>query len=96
MLFDNLDRGAVFELIGYDILVDENMKPWLLEINHTPSLAQETNIGNSVKAAMIHDLFDLIDVEGKDKLDIQAETDRRFAALLNSYNLVIFQYLLLP
>jgi len=58
-------RGAVFELVGYDVLVDENLKPWLLEINRIPSLAPETQMGNSVKKAMLHDLFDLMDFEKK-------------------------------
>lgn len=26
-----------FEILGFDILVDEKLNPWLIEVNHTPS-----------------------------------------------------------
>jgi len=59
-------NGRTLELVGYDILVDQNMKAWLLEINHTPSLAPETKIGNTTKRNMLSGLFDLIDVYNTD------------------------------
>jgi len=26
-----------FEVLGFDIMLDADMKPWLIEVNHTPS-----------------------------------------------------------
>jgi hypothetical protein len=33
-----LERKGTFELIGVDILIDENLKPYLLEMNSNPAL----------------------------------------------------------
>ena len=32
-------KGKVFQIFGFDILIDKNLKAWLLEINDHPSFS---------------------------------------------------------
>ena len=34
---DDYYGGMCFEILGFDVLIDEKVKPWLIEINYTPS-----------------------------------------------------------
>jgi tubulin polyglutamylase TTLL6/13 len=42
------------EILGIDILIDDKLKPWLLEVNHTPSFATDTPIDKVIKRNLIH------------------------------------------
>ena len=49
-----------FELYGYDIIIDRNLKPWLIEVNASPSLAASTPADRLMKAQVINDVFNLV------------------------------------
>eukprot|EP01042_Synura_sphagnicola_P001347 gene1347-1530_t len=53
-----------FELYGYDIIIDQNLKPWLLEVNASPSLTANTREDYLMKTEMLHGMLDVVDMEG--------------------------------
>ncbi|VDP74353.1 unnamed protein product [Echinostoma caproni] len=55
-------RSKCFELYGFDIIVDEDFRPWLLEVNLSPSLACDSPLDFKVKSHMITDLFNLVGI----------------------------------
>jgi tubulin polyglutamylase TTLL9 len=56
------DRHS-FELYGYDIIIDDTLKPWLLEINANPSLTANTPKDNEMKVKMLDDMLTILDLE---------------------------------
>ncbi|KAH8053642.1 hypothetical protein JL722_9491 [Aureococcus anophagefferens] len=54
-----------FELYGYDVLIDDELKPWLIEVNASPSLTANTKDDYILKCEMLNDTLDIVDVEAK-------------------------------
>jgi tubulin polyglutamylase TTLL9 len=54
-----------FELYGYDLLFDSDLKVWLLEVNASPSLTADTDSDYEMKRVLLDDMFNVVDVEGK-------------------------------
>jgi hypothetical protein len=53
---------SLFELYGYDILIDESFKAWLLEVNVNPSLHCDSPLDLSIKTELFTDIFNLIGI----------------------------------
>lgn len=51
-----------FELFGFDILIDDRLEPWLLEVNLTPALGCDSPLDQKIKANVIADLFSMAGV----------------------------------
>mmetsp|Transcript_36756 Transcript_36756/g.58921 ORF Transcript_36756/g.58921 Transcript_36756/m.58921 type:complete len:435 (-) Transcript_36756:68-1372(-) len=52
-----------FELYGYDVMIDDNLKVWLIEVNAFPSLTANTKDDYNLKCAMLDDMLSIIDLE---------------------------------
>uniref|UniRef100_A0A665X0M8 Tubulin tyrosine ligase-like family, member 4 n=1 Tax=Echeneis naucrates TaxID=173247 RepID=A0A665X0M8_ECHNA len=58
------------ELFGFDIMLDETLKPWILEVNISPSLHSNTALDLSIKGKMIRDLLNLAGFRIPQKEDV--------------------------
>jgi tubulin polyglutamylase TTLL9 len=50
---------------GYDVLIDDQLKPWLLEVNASPSLSVENQMDYETKFCVLNDAMDVIDMENR-------------------------------
>lgn len=60
-------RNNCFDLFGFDVLVDSDLKPWLLEVNLSPSLATDSSLDLHIKSNLIADTLNLIGIRGFDR-----------------------------
>ena len=51
-----------FEILGFDVLIDEKLKPWLIEINHTPSFATDTPLDFKIKKDVVADTMSILNM----------------------------------
>ena len=82
-------RNACFELYGFDILIDKNLKPWLLEVNVLPSLSSSSPFDKVIKTMLICDILTLIGLRGYDKKKVHQgpEEDKKLPSKLQLVNL---------
>ena len=61
--FPQVNEGfTCYEVLGFDILLDHNYRPWLLEVNHSPSLNTDTPLDYRIKKALLTEVMDLLQV----------------------------------
>lgn len=64
-----IHNSNCFELFGYDIMIDSDLKPWLIEVNLSPSLACESKLDLQIKSCLIADTLNLIGVHRFDRIE---------------------------
>ena len=51
-----------YELFGFDVLLDAKLKPWLIEVNISPSLHSASPLDLDVKSPMATEVFNLVNI----------------------------------
>ncbi|CAK9116912.1 unnamed protein product [Durusdinium trenchii] len=59
---EDVYNGMCFEILGFDVMLDQKLQPWLLEVNHAPSFATESELDHQVKHEVLQDSFNLLDL----------------------------------
>jgi tubulin polyglutamylase TTLL6/13 len=63
-------NSMCFEILGFDVLIDDKLKPWLIEINHAPSFHTDTPFDWKIKKDVIADTIMLLGMTHKRKKKI--------------------------
>lgn len=74
-----IHEQSCFEVYGFDVLVDENLKSWLLEVNLSPSMQADSPLDRTIKSSLLSDAFNLL---GLRKVDQQMATTARLRSRL--------------
>jgi tubulin polyglutamylase TTLL4 len=62
-----------FEIYGFDVMMDSNLKPWLLEVNVMPSLSSSSPYDKMVKTTLLSDTLHLVGYNVFDRIKIDEE-----------------------
>ena len=55
-----LCRSNCFEVFGFDVFLDNKLKPWLIEVNVSPSLSSSSPLDKRIKNKLLCDVFHLV------------------------------------
>ena len=66
-----------FELFGFDVMIDNTYRPWLIEVNSCPSLARDTEVDAIVKERLIEDTIQLVNPSKIDRAALKEICERR-------------------
>ncbi|XP_055512841.1 probable beta-tubulin polyglutamylase isoform X1 [Leucoraja erinacea] len=74
---NHVSGSACFEILGFDILLDQTLKPWLLEVNHSPSFTTDSKLDQEVKDNLLYDTLCMINLAACDRRKVLEEERRR-------------------
>ncbi|XP_061922095.1 tubulin polyglutamylase ttll6-like isoform X3 [Entelurus aequoreus] len=69
--------SACFQVLGFDVLLDEHFRPWVLEVNHSPDMSTPLPLDREVKDALLYDTLVLINLGPFDRCKMIKEEKRR-------------------
>ena len=56
-----------FEVLGIDIFLDDNIKPWLIEVNSLASFATDSPLDKKIKYDVIYETLAMLNLNQKRK-----------------------------
>ncbi|RZF49121.1 hypothetical protein LSTR_LSTR008407 [Laodelphax striatellus] len=78
---------ACFELLGFDILLDYRLKPYILEVNHSPSFHTDARLDAEVKESLLEDTFRILNLaQCHRKRAVNEDRQRIYNRLMQTIN----------
>ena len=64
---EDIRNEQSFEILGFDVLLDHKLTPWLLEVNHAPSFGTDSELDRRVKLQVLEDSFKLLQISRRQR-----------------------------
>lgn len=64
---DDLENQLCFQILGIDVMIDEDCKPWLIEVNQSPSFKADSGLDKRIKERLVTDTVRLLNLSTKRK-----------------------------
>lgn len=62
-----------FEILGFDIFLDEKIKPWLIEVNSLASFATDSPLDKKIKQDLLTETITMLNLSHKRKRKYKKE-----------------------
>lgn len=62
-----------FEILGFDIFLDEKVKPWLIEVNSLASFATDSPLDKKIKQDLLNETIQMLNLSHKRKRKYKKE-----------------------
>lgn len=77
-----VEGSRCIEILGFDFMVDEGLKPWLIEVNHLPSFATDSPLDMGIKSKVIQTALSCLKAKPTDRASYEAAIKRDAQARL--------------
>ena len=67
-----------FEILGFDIFMDESVKPYLIEVNSLASFGTDSPIDKKIKSDLLTETIQLLNLSQKRKRKVKKERSENF------------------
>jgi tubulin polyglutamylase TTLL6/13 len=72
-----LDNSMAFQILGFDVMIDHKFKPYLLEVNASPSFGTDSSLDYKIKKNVIADAFRLLNFSYEHRMKCIKEFEER-------------------
>ncbi|CDW79462.1 tubulin-tyrosine ligase family protein [Stylonychia lemnae] len=75
---EDLENSMCFEVLGFDIILDHKLRPYVLEVNHAASFATDSPLDKKIKLDLMKDTFSMLNLSTKRKKQLKKEKAENF------------------
>lgn len=75
---DDVENSICFEVLGFDIFLDDKLNPWILEVNHAPSFSTDSPLDFKIKKNLITDTVRLLNLSQQRKAKYKRQKAAEF------------------